>query len=71
MCYDALYVVVWLKIRKDDIKASVKSISRAVVVWLKIRKDDILIKYFPDADIVVVWLKIRKDDIKWKKQNQY
>ena len=34
-------VVVWLKIRKDDITVDIKSVTSGVVVWLKIRKDDI------------------------------
>ena len=34
-------VVVWLKIRKDDIYKSIPEWVKIVVVWLKIRKDDI------------------------------
>ena len=34
-------VVVWLKIRKNDIKFSSNYIRIIVVVWLKIRKNDI------------------------------
>ena len=34
-------VVVWLKIRKDDIGTDMQIETLRVVVWLKIRKDDI------------------------------
>ena len=34
-------VVVWLKIRKDDINGLEEPTTSNVVVWLKIRKDDI------------------------------
>ncbi len=36
-----LKVVVWLKIRKDDIQVTSVEQVKEVVVWLKIRKDDI------------------------------
>ena len=39
----AQLVVVWLKIRKDDINAKIGGTGTTVVVWLKIRKDDIKI----------------------------
>ena len=38
-------VVVWLKIRKNDIKKVIKKFCRMVVVWLKIRKNDIWYVY--------------------------
>ena len=34
-------VVVWLKIRKNDIVKALKLAADCVVVWLKIRKNDI------------------------------
>ena len=35
-------VVVWLKIRKNDIFSNNRWKDTAVVVWLKIRKNDII-----------------------------
>ena len=35
-------VVVWLKIRKNDIATEEEKAELVVVVWLKIRKNDIL-----------------------------
>ena len=34
-------VVVWLKIRKNDIYVLISRLGFLVVVWLKIRKNDI------------------------------
>ena len=56
-------VVVWLKIRKNDIITLWDNIVVMVVVWLKIRKNDIKIMQTTFRNIVVVWLKIRKNDI--------
>ena len=56
-------VVVWLKIRINDIKETLYLSSIAVVVWLKIRINDINIFLQGAFEYVVVWLKIRKNDI--------
>ena len=57
-------VVVWLKIRKNDIEITFLEIVCVVVVWLKIRKNDINKFQLLHIILVVVWLKIRKNDIK-------
>ena len=62
-----MLVVVWLKIRKNDIIFSLKLIEPNVVVWLKIRKNDIYPVSVHQYDRVVVWLKIRINDISVKK----
>ena len=60
-------VVVWLKIRENDILTS-KEVDRVyVVVWLKIRENDIVFWFVLLLVAVVVWLKIRENDIKEKK----
>ena len=58
-----LAVVVWLKIRKNDIMCEQKINQNLVVVWLKIRKNDIYFSRNINEVKVVVWLKIRKNDI--------
>ena len=58
-----VFVVVWLKIWKHDIKVSIYAHYESVVVWLKIWKHDILCKQCHRAAHVVVWLKIWKHDI--------
>ena len=58
--------MVWLKIRKNDIKDFENWIWRTVVVWLKIRKNDIHYGKPHCRNAVVVWLKIRKNDITCK-----
>ena len=61
--HNGFSVVVWLKIREDDICRFPCSIAYIVVVWLKIREDDIWWFDLWINRIVVVWLKIREDDI--------
>ncbi len=53
----------WLKIRKHDIMAIMKSYADLVVGWLKIRKHDIVEDIEKLWQYVVGWLKIRKHDI--------
>ena len=65
-----MVVVVWLKIRKHDIKYIEAGRGAGVVVWLKIRKHDIIDFIKQNLDYVVVWLKIRKHDIKSTKTRQ-
>ena len=55
--------MVWLKIRKNDIRDEDTEVSTTVVVWLKIRKNDIWKVKSKIWRHVVVWLKIRKNDI--------
>ncbi len=61
---EKLSVVVWLKIRKNDIIPKCLWWNNMVVVWLKIRKNDITAEERISRIEVVVWLKIRKNDIK-------
>ena len=59
----ALSVVVWLKIRINDIQDRLSTNPLCVVVWLKIRKNDITYSFIRYEDYVMVWLKIRINDI--------
>ena len=58
-----LVVVVWLKIRINDIKSKRDINVFGVVVWLKIRINDIGELDLDAMVHVVVWLKIRINDI--------